>query len=144
MYDTEGREWDLVCNSHRQILHMVEQGQLSWENGSARDAQRSKLVQRAERAEALGKSYGRAAPQGVGPFRGASHVLYIKQTDAGSALITTLTGSSGVHICVTCLRVRDQRHTLPDSECMRRMAHDNRVNKSGGQGQGGQGRQTEA
>ena len=28
MSHTEGGDWELVKNSHRQILHMVEQGQL--------------------------------------------------------------------------------------------------------------------
>ena len=39
-----------MLNSHRQVLHMIEQGQLQWENVQARDSMRSKQLQRAEKA----------------------------------------------------------------------------------------------
>ena len=50
MGDIEGGEWDHVRNSHRQVLHQVELGQLVWENTAARDAFRAKTLQRVERA----------------------------------------------------------------------------------------------
>ena len=56
MGDIEGGEWDHVRNSHRQVLHQVEQGQLVWENTAARDAFRAKTLQRAERAASMGKN----------------------------------------------------------------------------------------
>ena len=38
MNDTEGGSWEMVLNSHRQILHMIEQAQLKWEDVGARTA----------------------------------------------------------------------------------------------------------
>ena len=46
--DSMHTDWDLVLNSHRQVLHMIEQGQLSWENVEARNT-REKQLARADR-----------------------------------------------------------------------------------------------
>ena len=51
MADAQHTEWSLVKNSHRQILHMVEQGQITWECAEARNAARAKQLQRAEKAK---------------------------------------------------------------------------------------------
>ena len=40
--DSEGSDWETVRNSHRQILHMVEQGQLRWEDEASQAAHCSK------------------------------------------------------------------------------------------------------
>ena len=37
MADAQHSDWSLVKNSHRQILHMVEQGQITWECAEARN-----------------------------------------------------------------------------------------------------------
>ena len=55
MADAQHTDWSLVKNSHRQILHMVEQGQITWECAEARNEARAKQLQRAEKAAAAGK-----------------------------------------------------------------------------------------
>ena len=55
MNDTEGGDWEMVLNSHRQILHMIEQAQLKWEDVTARTATRDRQLLKAERAAALPK-----------------------------------------------------------------------------------------
>ena len=54
--DVDGGDWELVRNSHRQVLHLIEQRQLKWEDKNARDIFRGKYLQRAERAAGMGKS----------------------------------------------------------------------------------------
>ena len=145
MYDTKGGEWDLVRISHSQILHMFEEGKLRCENVSARDAQRNKLVQRAEWAEALRRGYRQqGGSSAVASIPSGPPCALFQSGRCGFASHHNRNGQQWVNICATCLRVRGQHNQHPDSECMRRMACDNRVNKYGGHGQGAQGRQGEA
>ena len=55
MNDTEGSSWEMVLNSHRQILHMIQQAQLKWEDVAARIAAIDRQLLRAERVAALPK-----------------------------------------------------------------------------------------
>ena len=48
MSDVDGGDWELVCNSHHQVLHQIVQGQLKWEDKNARDTSRGKYLQSAE------------------------------------------------------------------------------------------------
>ena len=54
--DSMHTDWDLVLNSHRQVLHMIEQGQLTWENVEARNTQHEKQLARADRERQSGKT----------------------------------------------------------------------------------------
>ena len=130
MSDIEGGQWELVRNSHRQVLHQIEQGQLVWEDVAARDSFRSKYLQRAERAAGLGKSFknnnmggGGAAdvmPRGLacGPFQ-SNRCVFSSHHQSN--------GQNWVHMCATCQRVTGQKNPHPECECKRKLAHDRQI-----------------
>ena len=98
--DIEGGEWEHVRNSHRQVLHQVEQGQLIWEDAAARDAFRGKTLQRAERAAGMGKclKVQQTQPNGMGMPRG-NLVVHSSLTGVFSQRIIKVMGKTGF-ICV--------------------------------------------
>ena len=104
MNDTEGGDWEMVLNSHRQILHMVEQAQLKWEDVTARTATRDRQLLRAERAAAL--------PKGVKSQNNVNNNLNIPKGQpcslfqSGRCSFASHHYSSGqqwIHVCATCV-----------------------------------------
>ena len=105
MSDIDGGDWELVRNSHRQVLHQIEQGQLKWKDKNARDLFRGNYLQTAERAAGMGKSMkvqglsdgGVAMPRGqpCGPFQTNRCVFSYHKNN----------GQNMVHMCATCVRV---------------------------------------
>ena len=130
MSDIEGGEWELVRNSHRQVLHQIEQGQLTWEDTTARDTFRSKYLQRAERAAGLGKSFKNnnagggngmnVMPRGqaCGPYQ-SNRCVFTSHHQSN--------GQNWVHMCATCQRVTGQKNPHPECECKRKLAHDRQM-----------------
>ena len=135
MGDTEGGEWETVRNSHRQILHMAEQGQLRWEDVAARDTHRGKQLLRADRAAALALTrpavqQANSSSQSAG-FKGTPCMLF-QSGRCGFGGHHHTGGQQWSHICNTCLRVTGQRNPHPELFCKRKLSHDNRLAKQSG------------
>ena len=134
MSDIEGGDWDHVRNSHRQVLHQVEQGQITWEDTAARDAFRAKTLQRAERAAGMGKTLKAQNTQVGGGVNAMPRGPPCTPYQNNPCVFTThhqTNGQTWVHMCATCVRVTGQRNPHPDCECKRRFSHE-RANRQQG------------
>ena len=139
MNDTEGGDREMVLNAHRQVLHMIAQAQLKWEDVTARTATRDRQLLRAERAVAL--------PKGVKSQNNVNSNLYIPKGQpcslfqSGRCSYASHHYSSGeqcIHVCVTCVRVVGQKNLHAETECIRKFAHDNRNDRIPQQGRQGE------
>ena len=131
MADAQHTEWSLVKNSHRQILHMVEQGQITWECAEARNAARAKQLQRAEKAAAAGK-LNLNTPKKQGSFGSgrANPCSLFQQGKCQHNSNHQATGQLWHHICATCIRVTGQRNPHGEVNCKRKALHDARMGRS--------------
>ena len=129
--DSMHTDWDLVLNSHRQVLHMIEQGQLVWEHTEARNSQREKQLARADKA----RSSGRSLPGGgqrAGGNRNSGYqqrVLTCVPYQTGKCEQTSSHRTNGQwlqHFCATCVRVTGQKNPHRDIDCKRKALHDAR------------------
>ena len=111
-------------NSHRQILHMVEQGQITWECAEARNAARAKQLQRAEKAAATGKLFSMTPKkQGNNMSRRAKPCSPFQQGKCQHSSHHQANGQTWHHICATCIRVTGQRNPHGEINCKRKALH---------------------
>ena len=130
--DSMHTDWDLVLNSHRQVLHMIEQGQLTWENVEARNMQREKQLARADKERQSGR--GRSASEGTRaqPSRPSyqGRVLTCTPYQTGKCTHVASHHSNGQwlqHLCATCVRVTGQKNGHREVDCKRKALYDARV-----------------
>ena len=134
--DSMHTDWDLVLNSHREILHMIEQGQLVWEHTEAMNAQREKQLARADKARSTGRSLpgsnkkGRHSKSTIFQYQ---RVLTCGPYQSGKCSHTSSHNSNGQwlqHFCATCVRVTGQKNPHRDVDCKRKALHDARSRKN--------------
>ena len=131
MADAQHSDWSLVKNSHRQILHMVEQGQITWECAEARNTARAKQLQRAEKAAAAGKVFSSTPKkQGNNMGRRANPCSPFQQGKCQHNSHHQANGQTWHHICVTCIRVTGQRNQHGEINCKRKALHEARMGRS--------------
>ena len=128
--DSMHTDRDLVLNSHRQVLHMIEQGQLKWEHVEARNSLREKQLARADKARQAGKEKtGGSGTQYSRPQRQQNRAQPSQAyqtgncSQSGSHLVN---GQWHQHVCATCMRVTGQQNPHKESDCKRKALHEAR------------------
>ena len=118
--------WDAVRDAHGEVLRQIEQGRLLWDDRPARALAFSKAIRRAHLENTTV-----AKPASTGKVTDNKADKVVKkpcpeyQTSSCEFKNThTSQGTSWLHSCATCWKVKRQRHSHPKTECNRQQSID--------------------